>query len=241
MRVNPVTHEVLAGPLEPVYVYEAPVRFWHWTMVIAMFTLIGTGYLIGAPLPANYAQTWNEYLFGDIRMIHFIAGFLFTVLFIVRVYWAMAGNVHARAIFLPPVWNLSWWNGMFRQAQYYLFLRRKSPEFVGHNPLAQIAMFAMYVIGTILIIITGFGLYSQQWGWDSGWMTWFGWVTVLFGEPQTVRTWHHLLMYYLGIFAMIHIYMAMREDIMGGSTMLSTMTNGVRMFKEPVDGSGSHH
>ncbi|MEG0821141.1 MAG: Ni/Fe-hydrogenase, b-type cytochrome subunit [Burkholderiaceae bacterium] len=240
MKINPVSHEVLGGPLKPVYVYEAPVRFWHWAMVVTMFVLIGTGYLVGAPLSANYADTWVQYQFGYIRMAHFIAGFLFTILFIVRTYWAVVGNKYARSIYVPPVWNLSWWDGMFRQAQYYLFMRRKSPEFVGHNPLAQIAMFAMYVVGTVLIIITGFGLYAQQWGWDSGWMSWFGWVTVWFGEPQTVRTWHHVLMYYLGLFAIIHMYMAMREDIMGGATQLSTMTNGVRMFKEPVDGSGHH-
>jgi len=242
MKVNPVSGEVLGGPLEPVYVYEAPIRFWHWTMVVCMFVLIGTGFLIGAPLPANYAETWNEYLFGYIRMTHFIAGFLFAILFIVRAYWAIVGNHHARSIFVPPVWSLSWWNGMWRQGLYYAFILKKSPEWVGHNPMAQIAMFFMYTLGTILIIITGFGLYAQQWGWGDSWMNWFGWVTVLFGEPQTVRTWHHALMYYLGIFAMIHIYMAMREDVMGGTTQLSTMMNGVRMFKHPVDGTdGNKH
>ena len=52
MRIDPVSGEVLAGPLEPIYVYEAPVRFWHWVMMIAMFVLAGTGYLIGSPPPA---------------------------------------------------------------------------------------------------------------------------------------------------------------------------------------------
>jgi len=238
MRVNHVTGEVLGGPVKSIYVYEAPVRFWHWAMAFMMVFLVVTGYLIGAPLPSNYGDTWNEYLMGNIRLIHFIAGMLFTVLFIVRVYWAIVGNHHARAIFIPPVWSLSWWGGMIRQGMYYLFLKKKSPEWVGHNPLAQIAMFAMYVVGSVLIIITGFGLYAQQWGWDTGWMRWFGWVTVLFGEPQTVRTVHHLLMYYLGIFALIHMYMVFREDVMGGTTQLSTMTNGVRMFKEPVEPQG---
>jgi Ni/Fe-hydrogenase 1 B-type cytochrome subunit len=37
---------------------------------------------------------------------------------------------------------------------------------------------------------------------------------------------------------MIHIYMVFREDVMGGTTQLSTMTNGVRMFKEPVEPQG---
>ena len=41
-----------AGPLEPIYVYEAPVRLWHWVMMVAMFVLAATGYLIGSPPPA---------------------------------------------------------------------------------------------------------------------------------------------------------------------------------------------
>ena len=36
MQVNPVSGQVLSGPLEPVYVYEAPVRLWHWVMMVAM-------------------------------------------------------------------------------------------------------------------------------------------------------------------------------------------------------------
>ena len=39
MRIDPVSGQVLAGPLEPVYVYEAPVRLWHWVMMVAMFVL----------------------------------------------------------------------------------------------------------------------------------------------------------------------------------------------------------
>ena len=49
----------------------------------------------------------------------------------------------------------------------------------------------MYILGSVLIIITGFGLYAQQWGWDTGWMTYFGWVTEWLGGPQPVRTFHH--------------------------------------------------
>ena len=37
-----------AAPLEQVYVYEAPVRLWHWVMMVAIIVLAVTGYLIGA-------------------------------------------------------------------------------------------------------------------------------------------------------------------------------------------------
>ncbi len=164
MRVNPVSGQVLEGPLEPVYVYEAPVRLWHWVMMVAMFVLAGTGYLIGSPLPSIGGEATFHYLFGYIRTIHFIAGMIFAIAFLVRVYWAIVGNHSSRAIFIPPVWNGSWWKGLFDQMGYYLFLKKESALWVGHNPLAQIAMFAMYTLGTIFIIITGFALYAEAVG-----------------------------------------------------------------------------
>jgi len=63
-------------------------------------------------------------------------------------------------------------------------------------------------------------------------MNLFGWVNVLLGGSQMVRLVHHLAMYYLLIFAVIHIYMATREDVMSGQTVVSTMVNGLRSFKE---------
>ena len=59
----------------------------------------------------------------------------------------------------------------------------------------------------------------------------FGWVTVLLGTPQAVRTVHHLAMWYLILFALFHMYMAFRQDIVGRSTIVSTMVSGIRMFK----------
>jgi len=56
-------------------------------------------------------------------------------------------------------------------------------------------------------------------------------VTVLFGEPQAVRTVHHLAMWYVLLFSLIHTYMVFREDITRGSTVISTMINGIRMWK----------
>ena len=231
MRFDKVTGEVTAGPLRQVYVYEAPVRLWHWVMMVAMFVLAGTGYLIGSPLPATGGEATHQYLFAYIRMIHFIAAMIFAIAFLVRVYWAIVGNHSARAIFVPPLWNGSWWKGLFGQMSYYLFLRRESDLWVGHNPLAQLAMFAMYTLGTIFIIVTGFALYAEQWGWGTWPMSLMGWVFVLFGDPQMVRTLHHLAMWYLVLFAVIHMYMVFREDIMSGETVISTMVNGIRMFK----------
>jgi len=211
MRIEPVSGRVVAGPLESVYVYEAPVRIWHWVMVLAMIFLAVTGYLIGNPLPAIGGEPYDTYFFAWVRIIHFVAA------------W--------RSIFLPPFLNGAWWRGMFSQLRYYLFLKRESDLWVGHNPLAQAAMFFMYTLGALFMIVTGLALYSEQWGWGTLPMTLFGWVFVVFGDPQMVRTLHHLGMWYLLLFALIHIYMVFREDVMSGESVVSTMINGIRLFK----------
>lgn len=231
MQIERWTHKVTAGPLEDVYVYEAPVRLWHWITVIAFFVLAVTGYFIGAPPPAIGGEATFSFMFGWIRTIHFVAGMIMIVAFLVRVYWAFVGNTYARAIFIPPLWSPAWWRGLIGDIRDYLFIGREEPRWVGHNPLAQIAMFAMFVLGTVVIILTGLGLYAQGYGWGSTWMNMFGWVTAMVGTPQAVRTLHHLMMWYLLLFAVVHMYMATRQDVVSRATIISTMVNGIRMWK----------
>ncbi len=231
MRVESVSGRVVSGPLESVYVYEAPVRLWHWVTMLAIFVLAATGYLIGSPLPAIGGEAYDSFYFGWIRMIHMSAGMILAVAFLVRIYWAIMGNHSARAIFYVPFWSGEWWRGFFSQVSYYLFLKKESDLWVGHNPVAQAAMFFMFTLGTLFLIVTGLALFAEQWGWGTSWMAWFGWVFVLFGDPQMVRTLHHLAMWYLLLFAFIHMYMVFREDIMSGETIISTMVNGIRLFK----------
>ncbi len=233
MEIEKYSGRVLPGPVENIYVYQAPVRLWHWITVAMMLPLMVTGYFIGSPPPAMHvgADATFFYTFGWIRIIHFSCAMIFTVAFLMRIYWAFVGNHHSRDIFRPPIWRLNWWKGLWDQTLYYLFLKKESPSWVGHNPLAQIAMFVLFVVGTVVIILTGFGLYAQQWGWGTGWMNLFGWTQVLLGEPQAVRTLHHLMMWYLILFAMVHIYMVFREDIMTKESVIGTMVDGIRMFK----------
>jgi Ni/Fe-hydrogenase 1 B-type cytochrome subunit len=231
MKTEPHTHRVLQGPLEPLYVYEAPVRIAHWLFVLSITALAVTGYLIGSPPPAVGGEASDSFLFGWIRTIHIAAGWILGVSFAYRVVWAFFGNSHSRSIFLPPLFRMAWWRGMFSQIAYYLFLKRESDLWVGHNPLAQLAMFSMFVLGTLFMLVTGFALYAQAWGWGETPMNLFGWVFVIFGDPQQVRTLHHLCMWYVLLFALIHVYMVFREDIMSGESVVGSMVSGIRMFK----------
>jgi Ni/Fe-hydrogenase 1 B-type cytochrome subunit len=222
------------GNLFPVYVWQVPVRIWHWVMALAMVVLAVTGYLIGSPPPSVGGEASNSFLFGYIRFAHFAAAYVFAVSFVLRLIWVFVGNRFAREIFLVPLKMLdpAWWGGLFDQTRYYLFLKPSARPWQGHNPLAMAAMFFMYVLGTLFMICTGFALYGEGLGMDSWAFTLFSsWVLPLAGDSQNVHTLHHLGMWYLLVFSLVHLYMVIREDICSEETVISTMINGWRVAK----------
>lgn len=218
----------------PVYVYELPVRLWHWLTALSITLLAVTGFLIGNPAwPLITGEPFNHYLMGDIRVIHFTSAYVLAIGMLVRIYWAFAGNTYAREIFMPHVWKREWRSSLFRTIRWYLLIERETAKEVGHNPLAQLAMFTMFVLGVLFQIVTGFALYGEGTGPGSWANALFStWVIPAFGSSQDVHTWHHLGMWYIVIFVMIHVYMAIREDIMSRQTIISTMINGWRFFKD---------
>ncbi len=218
--------------MRAVYVYEAPVRLWHWVTVVAMFALFATGYLIGKPLPSVGGEASDHYMMGYIRMIHFMAGYVFTIAFIGRVYWWFVGNRWSKELFAPAIFSGKFWGGLFHQVKWYLFLTKEPRQYVAHNPLASLAMFTMFGLVGLFMIFTGFALYSEGLGIDSWAGKMFGWVIPLLGQSQDVHTYHRLGMWLMILFAMIHIYMAFREDILSKQSIVSTMVNGYRYFKD---------
>ncbi|XWN32824.1 MAG: Ni/Fe-hydrogenase, b-type cytochrome subunit [Devosia sp.] len=215
-----------------VYVYEAPVRIWHWTNALAIVVLIITGYFIGSPPPTMSGEASDHFLFGYIRFAHFVAGYVLAIGFVTRFIWAFMGNHHSRQLFYIPFWNLTWWHEVWFEMKWYMFLEKSPKKYVGHNPLAQLAMFFFMTVGLTFMIVTGFALYAegQQAG---GWADIaFGWLIPLMGGSQALHTWHHLGMWAIIIFMIIHIYVAVREDIMSRQSIVSTMVSGTRTFKD---------
>ena len=55
-----------------VYVWELPVRAYHWINAIALTMLCVTGYMIGRPVHIAYAsEAYQQYWFGWVRFLHF--------------------------------------------------------------------------------------------------------------------------------------------------------------------------
>lgn len=221
-----------ARSIKSVYVYEAPVRLWHWINAAAITVLAVSGYFIGSPLPTQPGEASASYLMGYIRFAHFAAGYLLAVGLLGRLYWAVVGNAHARELFWVPVLQRAYWAEVWGMLKWYAFLSSKPGRYVGHNPLARFAMFFGFVLLCLFMIVTGFALYGEGAQMGSWQDRLFGWVIPLMGQSQDVHTWHHLGMWGLIVFIILHVYAAIREDIMGRSSVVSTMVSGHRTFKD---------
>jgi Ni/Fe-hydrogenase 1 B-type cytochrome subunit len=131
-----------------------------------------------------------------------------------------------------PIFRKGYWPEVWFEIRWYLFLAKEPKKYVGHNPLAQLAMFFFITLGVIFQIVTGFALYAE--GAQAGSLPdiLFGWLRGLIWNSQTIHTLHHLGMWWIVIFIFVHIYVAIREDIMGRQSIVSTMISGHRTFKD---------
>jgi Ni/Fe-hydrogenase 1 B-type cytochrome subunit len=221
-----------ASSIKSVYVYEAPVRLWHWINALAIVVLAFTGYFIAKPFPTQPGEASANYLMGYIRFAHFAAAYVFAVGLLGRIYWAFVGNHHARELFSVPIFQRAYWREMLAMVKWYAFISPRPNRYVGHNPLARFAMFFVFMLNAVFMLFTGFALYGE--GTQAG--SWanrlFGWVIPLFGQSQDVHTWHHVGLWVMVCFVILHVYAAIREDIMGRQSIVSTMVSGFRTFKD---------
>lgn len=215
-----------------VYVYEAPVRMWHWINAAAIVVLALTGFFIGRPLPTMSGEASSHFLMGYIRFTHFTAGYILAIGFLFRFYWSLVGNFHSKQLFRLPLLDRQWRREVWFELRWYLFLEKRPKKYIGHNPLAQVAMFIFMTLGLTFMIVTGFALYSEGTGRGSWQDHLFGWVIPLLGGSLDLHTWHRLGMWAILLFIIVHVYAAIREDIMSRQSIVSTMVSGVRTFKD---------
>jgi Ni/Fe-hydrogenase 1 B-type cytochrome subunit len=225
------------APLEPhnspaPILYEWPVRVWHWLTAAAIAVLAVTGYLIGHPLPTTPGEASASFVMGYIRFAHFTAGYVFAIAFLVRLYWAFVGNRQARELFTLPIFSGRYWRSALGMLKWYAFLSPEVEHFEGHNPLARLSMVTGYTLLSVFMAATGFALYGEGTQPGSWAARGFGWVIAACGQSQNVHTLHHLGMWAMLLFVIVHIYAVIRDDIVGPHSTVSSMISGRRAFKE---------
>jgi Ni/Fe-hydrogenase 1 B-type cytochrome subunit len=228
---KPINNEVR------VYVWELPVRIFHWINALAIVVLMMTGVYIGKPFSSAVIpeEAYFSNFMGWVRYIHFFAAFVFTINLMYRLFWAAIGNKFSKSN--PFRWIF--WKEVFETIKFYLFLKNKKPHYVGHNPLAQLSYWIFCFFGSWILMLTGYYMYFEPQP-ESFWAKLFGWVRYLFGgDSYSVRSWHHLMAWGFMLFIVIHVYMAFRDDYLERSGSISSMFTGYKT--EPNKAVGEKH
>jgi Ni/Fe-hydrogenase b-type cytochrome subunit len=221
-----------SGNYKWVYLWEWPIRAMHWAAAGSIVVLVVTGFYIGKPYFITHGEASAHYLMGWMRFLHFVAAGVFVATAIVRAYWLFAGNQFERWKALFPVRKQDWIN-LFKQVKFYLMIRpEKAPHYLGHNPLQQFSYTGLYAVA-IAQVVTGFAMYGQS---RPGglWYTLFGWVVPLLGGIQVVHFVHHVLTWAFLIFIPIHIYLALRADLLERTGTISSIISGGRFVRSDV-------
>ena len=77
-------------------------------------------------------------------------------------------------------------------------------------------------------------LYAEGAGQGSLPDTVMGWVLGLVQNSQRLHTLHHLGMWAVVTFVLVHVYAAIREDILSRQSMISSMVSGERLFRDDL-------
>jgi Ni/Fe-hydrogenase 1 B-type cytochrome subunit len=208
------------------YVWEFPVRITHWLNFLTIVVLSFTGLYIGAPF--LHAVRENEFIMAQMRFYHYIAAYVFTASVLVRIYWLFAGNEYAHWSQFVPV-SAERRKNLFGTTAFYCFLREHCPEVIGHTGLAGASYIVMFLL-FLFQILTGFALYSQS---HVGglWMLLGGWL-FKFINSGTVRLIHHLIMWVIAPFLVIHVYISWHNDRIERCGLISSIVTGYKAMEE---------
>jgi Ni/Fe-hydrogenase 1 B-type cytochrome subunit len=207
-----------------VYVWEFPVRLYHWINAICVVALIVTGFIIGAPTSIEYAdEAYQQYWFGTVRFIHFVSAFVFFFNFLARIYWGFVGNQFARwHNFIP--YTRARWREIWDVLRVDVAQTKLEGEFsCGHNALAGVVYFLSFLV-FLFQAFTGFALYSSMS--TSMLPRLFTWAIPLMGGDMAVRQWHHIFMWFFVVFTIIHVYLVFYHDYVEGRGTTSSMVGG---------------
>lgn len=195
-------------PLQPigqtvgVYVWQYPLRLFHWGMVISIAILSVTGYYIHDPYIVG--QVKYPFLMGWIRFVHEAFAMTLIALFIMRIALFFQGNTWVAWRRYVPL-KASQWKEMVNVARFYLFINPRPVSRIGHNALAAFAYICIYALLT-LEMISGLVLYNNLR--HSTFLNYLvGWAQSLV-NVQNLRLIHFCLMFVFIAFAVFHIHLS---------------------------------
>jgi Ni,Fe-hydrogenase I cytochrome b subunit len=231
--------------------WDAPTRWFHWINVLAVLGLIATGLAILNDDALGLSAKGKILL----KSVHVLFGYVMATNLLWRLIWAFYGNRYTR------------WRGLLPGGPGYLtslrayvmsFLSGEPQQFVGHNPLARIALSVLFLLLfvqlTTGLVIAGTDLFWPPFG------HWFAqWVAAPGVDPATIqpgasglideasykamRTFrgpfvqtHEFAFYALTVVIVLHVIAVVITEIHEGGSITSAMFTGRKILtREPPD------
>jgi Ni/Fe-hydrogenase 1 B-type cytochrome subunit len=236
LRQPPASPRAGALPeaLEPVYVWEAPVRLTHWLIVASLLVLAVTGIYIGHPFLLAPGRAGERFVMGTVKAVHSWSAIVFTVSVLARVGWMFAGNRQASWRELVPI-ERHRRRGIMPMLKFYTLITREPPPDVGHNPLAGLTYTVVFLL-YFLQIATGLTLYAASAHVDSP-VAFFAALAPLFGGLQTARWIHHVVMWLLIGFAVHHVQSAWLVSRTRRNGIIDSIFSGYKFLPRPRSGA----
>jgi Ni/Fe-hydrogenase 1 B-type cytochrome subunit len=210
-----------------VFVWSWALRLFHWTFAFSTAALILTGLFIhNPPITTTWAEFRPSFLMATLRYYHFVAAYFFIAAIILRTYLLFFGNKYERAKDFLPV-NRENLRSLWKSLKFYLYLTDEHEWRVGHTVLAGV-MYTIIFFSALIMIFTGLYLLYP----DVSIIKKIG--DFFFGTVQMARFIHYLFHWIFSFFVLVHLYIAIWNDIKAPEAIISGAFSGSKFLPAEV-------
>ncbi|MFV0435800.1 MAG: Ni/Fe-hydrogenase, b-type cytochrome subunit [Desulfopila sp.] len=199
-------------------------RLFHWMYALSIMTLCTTGIYINSPWTDTMIEGSASFPMANMRLIHFTAAYVFLGAVIIRAFLYIFGNPQERVWDILPITRRNIRN-LYRTILRYLYLTEDHEIRLGHNVLAGVTYLFTFCVALLMIVSGFYMLFPEA-------PTWQGIGTAIFGSQQWARFLHHLGMWWFMLFALIHVYMCIWNDVKEPEVLIASIVSGDKLLQK---------
>lgn len=232
-------------------VWDLPVRLFHWINFLSVFSLITVALIMLYKQELGIAG--NDAKIG-LKTLHVTIGYVFVINFLVRLIWGFFSNRYGRWKNILPSKGFVDLMGSYIRSIH----GGRGQQFLGHNPLARVAITLMLLLMLILtvtgLVRAGTDIYYPPFGALAA-----DYVAAEGMDPATLKPYdptgtdplrmtelkrlkkpigkiHTYAAYSLMAIILLHIFFVIRAEVTEGGGIITAMFTGNKITdKTPVD------
>ncbi|MBE0586066.1 MAG: cytochrome b/b6 domain-containing protein, partial [Desulfofustis sp.] len=153
------------------------LRLYHWAFALSIVTLCITGFYIHGPWTNSMTEGSASWPMTYARLIHFVAGYVFTSAVLARIFLYIFGNKQERILEHLPVTPRNIKNSFNTLLRYIYVKEGHDADRLGHNVLAGMT-YVIIIIAALFQLVSGFYLLYPEMA------IWEGYGLAIFGSQQ---------------------------------------------------------